>query len=136
MREVGYQNPHVSINVGWVLRQDHDTVGALASFREALRISRRNGDRFGIACASLGLACLAGDTSDWHQAAVLHGIAQAFLDRAGQPWQDLEAHYRQDSLGHVRAHLGQQQFEQACAAGKALRPDQALALASGKTSPM
>ena len=136
MREVGYQNPPLSINVGWVLRQDHDTVGALASFREALRISRRNGDRFGIACASLGLACLAGDTSDWHQAAVLHGIAQAFLDRAGQPWQDLEAHYRQDSLGHVRAHLGQQQFEQACAAGKALRPDQALALASGKTSPM
>jgi predicted ATPase len=101
MRAIGYENPHLSINTGWVLRQDHDPDGAQDSFRTALRISRRNGDRVGIACASLGLACLAADTGDWHRAAVLHGIAQAILDRTGQPWQELEAHYRQDSLDHV-----------------------------------
>jgi predicted ATPase/class 3 adenylate cyclase len=135
MRAIGYENPHLSVNMGWVLRQDHDPDDAQASFRAALRISRRNGDRFGIACASLGLACLAADTGDWHQAAVLHGIAQAFLDRAGQPWQELEAHYRQDSFDQVRAHLGQEQFEQAHATGMALSSDQALHLASGKTFP-
>ena len=135
MRAIGYENPHLSINMGWVLRQDHDPDGAQASFQAALRISRRNGDRFGIACASLGLACLAADVGDWRQAAILHGIAQAFLDRAGQPWQELEAHYRQDSLDQVRGHLGQEQFEQAHATGMAVSSDQALALASGKTFP-
>jgi len=135
MRAIGYENPHLSINMGWVLRQDHDPDGAQASFQAALRISRRNGDRFGIACASLGLACLAADVGDWRQAAILHGIAQAFLDRAGQPWQELEAHYRQDSLDQVRGHLGQEQFEQAHATGMAVSSDQALDLASGKTFP-
>ncbi len=135
MRAVGYTDPHLSINMGWVLRQDHDPDGAHASFRVALRLSRRNGDRFGIACASLGLACLAADAGDWRQAAVLHGIAQAFLDRSRQPWQELEAQYRHDSLGQVRAHLGQEQFDQAYAAGMAFSPDQALDLVSGRASP-
>ena len=134
MRAVGYENPHLSINMGWVLRQDHDPDGAQASFRAAIRVSRRNGDSFGIACATLGLACLAADEVNWHQAAVLHGIAQAFLDRARQPWQELEAHYRQDSLSQVRVHLGQEQLEQAQAKGMALSPHEALHLASGKSS--
>jgi hypothetical protein len=71
----------------------------------------------------------------WHQAATLHGVAQAFLDPTGQPWEELEAHYRQDSLGQVRAHLGQQQFEQAHSQGMTLSSDQALNLASGKALP-
>jgi predicted ATPase/class 3 adenylate cyclase len=134
MRAVGYENPHMSINMGWVLRHDHDADGAQASFRSAIRVSRRIGDSFGIACATLGMACLAADVGDWHQAAVLHGIAQAFLDRAGQPWQELEARYSQDSLGQVHAHLGQEQFEQAYAKGTALSSDEALRLAAGKSS--
>ena len=79
-------------------------------------MSRRSGDRFSIAYASLGLACLAADTGDWHRAAVLHGIAQAFLDRTGQPWQEPEARYRQDSLDLVRGLLGHEQFERVPAA--------------------
>ena len=67
-------------------------------FEASLRIGRRNGDHVGIAYASLGLACLAADAGDWHRAAALHGVAQAFLDRAGEPWEELEARYRQDSL--------------------------------------
>ena len=104
---------HLSVNMGWVLRQDSDPDGARSSFEAALRMSRRNGDRSGIAYASLGLACLAADAGDWHRAAVLHGVAQAFLDRTGQPWEELEARYRQDSLDQVRARLGQEQFERA-----------------------
>ena len=121
--------------MGWVLRQDNNPDGARASFEEVLRMSRRNGDRYGIAYASLGLACLAADTDDWHRAAVLHGIAQAFLDRTGRPWEDLEARYRRDSLDQVRAHLGQEQFELAHAKGMALSSDEALDLASGKALP-
>jgi len=121
--------------MGWALRQDHDLDGARSRFAAALRMSRRTGNRFGIAYASLALACLAADTRHWHRAAVLHGAAQAFLDRIGLPWEELEARYRQDSLGQVRAHLGEQQFDRAYARGTALSPDEALDLASGKTLP-
>ena len=71
------------------------TPTARASFQQALRMSRRTGNRAGIAYATLGLACLAADAGDWHRAAVLHGVAQAFLDRTGLAWEALEARYRQ-----------------------------------------
>jgi len=98
-------------------------------------MSRRSGDRFCIAYASLGLACLAADTGGWQRAAVLHGIAQAFLDRTGQPWHEPEARYRQDSLDQVRGHLGHEQFERAYASGMTLRSAEALDLAAGKNHP-
>jgi hypothetical protein len=66
---------------------------------------------------------------------VLHGVAQAFLGRTGQPWENLEARYRQDSLDQVRAHLDQKQLEQAHAQGGALSFDQALDLASAAAQP-
>jgi len=134
-RIIGDENPYLSINMGWVLRQDSDPDGARSSFQAALQISRRHGDRHGIAYAALGLACLAADAADWHRAALLHGAAQAVLDRTGQAWQELEARYRQDSLHQVRAHLGQEQSEQDHARGMALSFDQALDLAAGKADP-
>jgi hypothetical protein len=134
-RAIGGDNLHQSANMGWVLRHDHDPDGARSSFAAVLRMSRRIGDRSGIAYASLGLACLAADKGDWRRAAVLHGVAQAFLDPTGQPWEKLEARYRQDSLAQVRARLGQEQFEPAYSMGMALSPDEALDLASGKALP-
>jgi predicted ATPase len=134
-QEIGGENLDLPVNTGWVLRQDHDPDGARSSFAAALRISRRIGDRSGIAYASLGLACLAADAGDWRRAAILHGVAQAFLDPTGQPWEELEARYRQDSLAQVRARLGQEQFEPAYSSGMALSFGDALDLASGKALP-
>jgi tetratricopeptide (TPR) repeat protein len=106
MREIRTEDPHLSINMGWVLRQDGDTGGARASFLGALRRSRRDGDRYGSAYAFLGLACLAADTGEGKRAAALHGAAKAFLSRTGLPWEELEAGYRRESLEQVRAQLG------------------------------
>jgi predicted ATPase/class 3 adenylate cyclase len=133
MQATGCEGAVLSINLGWMLRDENDPDRARSSFEDALRISRRHGDRPGIANASLGLACLAADAGDWRRAAVLHGVAQAFLDPTGQPWEELEARYRRDSLDQVRAHLGQEHFKQAHATGMTLSSDQALDLASGKT---
>jgi predicted ATPase/class 3 adenylate cyclase len=132
MQEIGETGRHVLINLGWVLRRDNDFEGARSSFESALRASRLTGERSSTAYASLGLACLAADAGDWRQAAVLHGVAQAFLDSTGQPWEELEASYREDSLAGVRANLGQDQFDEAYAEGVALSFDAAIALASGK----
>jgi len=130
MRAIRTEDPHLSINMGWVLRQDGDAGGARASFLGALRRSRRNGDRYGSAYAFLGLACLAADAGQGQRAAALHGTAEAFLSRTGLPWEELEAGYRRDSLDRVRAQLGQEPFEQAHARGMALSADEALDLAS------
>ena len=126
---------HVSVNLGWVLRQEGDPDGARSMFEAGLRMSRRNGDPSGLAYASLGLACLAADRGDWHRAGELHGAAQAFLDRTGERWQEPEARYRQDSLDHVRARLGEEQFDRAYAKGMTLSLDEALDLALGRAAP-
>jgi tetratricopeptide (TPR) repeat protein len=123
---IGETDAHVLVNLGWVLRQDGDKDAARSRFETALRISRRNGERSGLAYPALGLACLAADRGEWPRAAVLHGVAQAFLDRTGEPWQEPEASYRRDSLDQVRAH--HDLAEQAYAGGLALSFDDALDL--------
>jgi hypothetical protein len=100
-----------------------------------LRRGRRHGEAPGIGYASLGLACLAADQGDWRRAATLHGVAQAFLDRTGEPWQDLEASYRNQSLADVRAHLGDEQFDRAYAQGMKLSVDEALQWARSPAAP-
>jgi predicted ATPase/class 3 adenylate cyclase len=128
----GENSDSVAINLGWVHRQDGEYDGARSGFEYALRKSRRSGERFGIAYAVLGLACLAGDAGEWSRACVLHGIAQAALDRTGEPWQEPEERYRRESLAQARAHLGEEQSERDYAQGMALSPDEILGLASGK----
>ena len=104
----GETSDHVAINLGWVRRLDGDPDGARADFEDALRISRRAGQRFNIAYAVLGLACMAGDTEDWPRACALHGMAQAILDLTGEPWQEPEARYRRESLARACERIGEQ----------------------------
>jgi predicted ATPase/DNA-binding XRE family transcriptional regulator len=132
---IGHSSHTVPVNLGWVLRQEADPDGARSMFEAALEISRRNGNRSGLAYASLGLACLAADRGDWRRAGELHGAAQTFLDRAGEPWQVAEAPYRRDSLDQVRARLGHEQFDQVYARGTTLSLEQALQVALGTAAP-
>jgi predicted ATPase/class 3 adenylate cyclase len=132
---IGAAGPHVPVNLGWVLRQEQDLGGARDQFETALRVSRRAGERSSLAEASLGLACVAADLGDWGRAATLHGTAQAFIERAGQPWQEPVAGYRRDSLDKARSSLGEEQFERAYAKGTMLSLDQALDLALKRTRP-
>jgi predicted ATPase/class 3 adenylate cyclase len=133
MRATGSPGHQVSVNLGWVLHQEGDLQGALARFEEGLRVGRRLGDRSGIAYATLGLACVTADLGDPRRAAELHGIAQAVLERTDEPWQDPEAGYRRESLGRVRAALGEEQFELVYARAMTLGLDQALDLALGRS---
>ena len=88
-----------------------------------------------MAAACLYLAYLAGDAGDWDRAAVLHGAAQASLDRTGVAWDEDDARQRRDSLGQARAHLGNEQLERAYAQGMALSLEKAIDLALGKAAP-
>ena len=123
---IGESSHHVPTNLGWLLRQEGDPDGARSMFVAGLRISRRNGSLVGLASVSLGLACLAADLGDWRRAGELHGAAQALLDRTGHRWEEGEARYRRDSLGKVRTHLGEEQFNRVYAKGTTLSPEEAV----------
>ena len=135
MRSIGQQHHHAAIGLGWVRRGEDDREGSRSMFEEALRMSRRTGDRPGAAYASLGLACLAGDLGEWQRAGVLHGVAQGFFDITGEPWQVPEVGYRQASINQVRARLGEDEFGHSYATGKALSFEQAIDLAFGGKVP-
>jgi predicted ATPase/class 3 adenylate cyclase len=131
-RATGQENPAAATNLGWAQREQGNPLQARSSFEASLRIARRSGEQPVIACAILGLGCLAADLGDWDRSALLLGVAQAILDRSGEPWQDLEARYRQHNLAQVRAHLGDEPFDRAYAKGMALSADEALPTALGK----
>jgi hypothetical protein len=120
--EIGELSRAVAVNPGWVLRQEHDPNAARDTFQDGLRLSRRTGDRYGLAYCSLGLACVAGDLGEWHRAAGLHGAAQAFFNQLGGPWQDPEDRYLQDSIAAVRRRL----WRPAVRPGLRPRPDAEL----------
>jgi predicted ATPase/class 3 adenylate cyclase len=132
MPEIGEKSHHVTGNLGWVLRQENDSDGARAKFEASLRISLRHGERVGVGYSSLGLACVAADENNWYRAAELHGAAQAFLDRTGEPWQEPEARYRRESLDKLRTQLGAEQLDRAYGAGNVLGFDDALDLVLGR----
>jgi predicted ATPase/class 3 adenylate cyclase len=127
--EIGEQNHVVPVNMGWVLRHEHDPVAARDTFESALRMSRRVGDPVGLAYCNLGLACTAGDLGDSYRAAQLHGVAQAGLDRIRGIWQEPERQYQRESMATVRDHLGTAQFDAAYARGARLDFHEAMALA-------
>ena len=132
-QQIGRESATVRADLGYVLRAEGDLDGAWSAFQASLRIGRRNGDNWHMAMAILGLAFLAGDAGDWDRAAALHGVAQAFRDRTGNPWHVYEARDRRDSLDQVRAHLGDEQLERAYAQGMALSLEKALDLALPRT---
>jgi predicted ATPase/class 3 adenylate cyclase len=132
---LGIPHPLQSVNLGWILRAEHDLDGARSTLREALRVSRRIGFKRIMAEAILGLAFLDGDLGDWPRAAMLHGAAQALLDQTGAPWDPLDAPHRQESLDQAGAALGDEQFQRAYARGMALSFGQAIDLALGQALP-
>jgi predicted ATPase/class 3 adenylate cyclase len=127
---VGAARHYVNTVVGILLRQEGDREGAHALLDDSLRLARRAGDRFNIAFAYLGLACLAGDAEESQRAAELHGIAQSFVDQLGIPWVRF-ARLRQDSIDAIRSSLGENEFRHAYAHGRALDSDAAFDLALG-----
>jgi tetratricopeptide (TPR) repeat protein len=124
--EIGVTISNVKITMGVVLREEGDFEAARAMFSDGLRISRRNGDRFGLAYSTSGLACLASDIADWQRSAELHGAAQSYLDQIGHPWLPYGHQFREASLEEVRARLGDEEFRALYARGRQLSFDRAI----------
>jgi predicted ATPase/DNA-binding SARP family transcriptional activator len=132
---IGFEHGDLPANMGHLLRAEGDPDAARSTFEAGLQTNRRNGDSRAMAYCILGLACLATDARDWNLAGVLHGVAQACLNRSRSPWQPFDASCRQDSLDRARKHLGDRQLERAYAHGMTLSLDQAHDLTLRKADP-
>jgi predicted ATPase len=132
---IGQPHTFPLANLAEVLRAEHDPDGARSGYADVVRMARRTGDKYALACALRGLACLAADLGDWHRAAMLHGAAQTLIDQVGYRWDPADARRRQESLDQATAALGDQQLQQAYARGQALSVDQATGLALGENLP-
>jgi predicted ATPase len=132
-QDVGAELHYAWLNLGWVLREEDSWDGARSMFEKALRISRRNGDRGGMAYAVVGLACLASDLGDWWRSGVLHGVAGALFDTTGQPCQTPEETYQADSMATVRAQVGEGEFQRAYGEGTGLSFEEWVHLAFAAT---
>ncbi|MGO8958288.1 MAG: hypothetical protein ACLQFR_13090 [Streptosporangiaceae bacterium] len=126
---VGVLHPLAWGNLADVIRAEGDLDGARSGFQDVVRMSRRAGDKWAMAGAMIGLACLAADLGDWRRAAMLHGAEQALLNQIGARLAPFDEHRRQANLDQARTALGDQQLQQAYAEGVALTLDQAIDLA-------
>jgi non-specific serine/threonine protein kinase len=102
-----------------------EVTGAL--FAETLDLARRTGRRSHVAYALLGLALASRGKADPDWCARLHGAADHALAEVGHTLEPLEARLAAQDRQRLRAAMGDEEFEAACAAGRALDPEQALA---------
>jgi tetratricopeptide (TPR) repeat protein len=118
-------------NLSMVERQlgDLDTAEALA--REALEIGVRTGDEFTRPFAIAGLAAIATERGQLERAATLVGAAEAMMEAQRMAWPPDERPHYERMLRVLPPALGEDAFERARAAGRAMRSTEAVALALG-----
>jgi hypothetical protein len=85
--------------------------------------------------ALLGLALAANAEGDHLTSAVLHGVADQHLERAGRPLDALYAEFRDRDHSQLRAAIGSPAFDAAHRRGFALSQADAIALATAAPSP-
>jgi len=132
-RAIGVRSDYGATNWAWLLRSEGDLAAAEAKLDEALRFSRRSGQRglfFGYELTAL--ACLAGDRGDWERSAVLHGAAGTHLPPSSSVMDLLEFTFREESMVAGRAALGEAAFDAAFARGAKLDLAGTYALALGE----
>jgi hypothetical protein len=107
-----------TLNLGFASYRDGDNPHARAMLDEALRIARRSGDIYTVAYAQLGLALLATRAGATRRAAALHATADAIFEKLGTHAEAVEAELREADIAHLRATLGDSEFDLAYIAGR------------------
>jgi hypothetical protein len=109
---------------------ERHVLARLSVFAESLDLARRVQMKASIAYALIGLA-MAGSGADGGRSARLHGAADQALAVLGETVEPLEGGLRDLDRQRLRAAMGDEAFEAGYAAGRALAPGEALALALG-----
>ena len=102
---------------------------AATHFRESLELCRAQGIKWDAAFALAGLAAVAMHDGDARHAARLFAAADALLDTLGARRSVSQQAEHDRMLQTVRAALGEQAFEHACASGRTMTREDAIASA-------
>ena len=119
-------------NLGLVAYEQGDYALALARQRESLAIRQALGAKLGIAWSLEGLAMLYLGLGSAETAARLWGASQALREAIGAPVPPKEHTRYKREMDRVRTQLGGAAFDRACATGRAMTSDQAVAYAIGE----
>jgi predicted ATPase/DNA-binding SARP family transcriptional activator len=120
-------------DLGLVAYEQGDYALALARHQESLTIRQTLGAKLGIAYSLEGLAMLYRGMRNPAKAARLWGASQALRDAIGTPVPPIERTRYTREQAMVRADLGAEAFDQACAEGRAMTSDEAVAYAVGSS---
>jgi predicted ATPase/class 3 adenylate cyclase/Tfp pilus assembly protein PilF len=102
---------------------------AQAWFADSLAVAREIGDKGRVAGCLAGLAQVAAAAGDAERAARLFGAAEALRQAIGAPIHPAESALYEGSIEVIRSRLGRQAFEAAWAEGRAMPPEEAMAMA-------
>ena len=114
-----------TVHLGAVALQEHDCERARGLFRGALMGCRDVADRRAIAACLSGLAAVAAPSQP-HRAAILSGAAEALREAMGSHLTPIDHDGFDLHLPAIRAHLGEESFAAAWAAGRAMTLGQAI----------
>jgi predicted ATPase/DNA-binding CsgD family transcriptional regulator len=106
-------------------RGELDQAGAI--FRESLELGQARGNLGDVIEALEGLARVSTATGRMHQAARLLGAAAGLREAIATPHLATELALIEPVLDTIREELGDDAFEEACAAGRSLSPEAAIA---------
>ena len=117
------------VNLGWTALERGEGLRAAAFFREALPLHLEAGNRRGLARCLTGLAALAASQGRPGASAQLLGAADALEDAGGAVRTPAHQRRHERLEADLAAALTKDTFAAAWAAGQALSPEQAVALA-------
>jgi predicted ATPase/DNA-binding winged helix-turn-helix (wHTH) protein len=119
----------VYFNLGTIDYLESFYESAAFNFAESLRIAERMGNKTMIACALDGFAALGAVSGNHEQSARLAGAAEALREEIGCPLEPAEEIFREKYLAKTRVALNEKASALLYAQGRALNPEQAVALA-------
>ena len=119
----------LACTLGFASYLDNADTDAVAMFDQSLAIAQRDGDQLMVAYARLGQALLTSRGGDARAATMLHGAADAILNKLGTHVDSLESRLRDADLTRLRAALGDAAFRDAYNAGQASEVSAALVAA-------
>jgi predicted ATPase/class 3 adenylate cyclase len=120
-----------ALNLGLAEYLSGSLAAAEELFTESLHLAARLRIRASIGYALVGLAMAGSRRADMGRSARLHGAAAEALAVLEETIEPLEGELRDRDCQRLRAAMGTEAFEAEYAAGRALTPDEALALAGG-----
>ncbi len=121
-------------NLGVIAFEQTDFDAAYAYFSEGLTIARELKHKINIIDSLNGFAALAARCGDPERALQIAGAAENLRESIGYDTEPAERRFREDYLAKTRAALDAKAFETACEKGRALLPDEAVALATRRLS--